>query len=575
MRFAELPVHPALKRALITKGYEEATPVQAAVLDAKQGRDLLVSSRTGSGKTVAFGIALAPTLMGEGELMPPTPRPLALVVAPTRELAQQVAGELAWLYGPAGGKIVTCVGGTDARAEARSIAHGAHIVVGTPGRLCDHLDRKNLRLDALRALVLDEADEMLDMGFREELERILKDAPPGRRTLLFSATLPKEITELAGKYQKDALRIAATAVGEVHADITYRAHLIAVREREHAVVNLLRAQGDAQALVFCETRSGVTRLHASLLERGFPAVAISGELTQPERTRALQALRDGRARVLVATDVAARGLDLPDIGLVIHADLPHDAEVLQHRSGRTGRAGKKGVAVLLVPFSKKFTAERMLGRARVKASFVAVPTAEAIRALDADRLVHELAAATAEPLDEDLEVARRLLQTRTPEQVASALVRLQRGKHPAPEDLPETTLMNARGGRPDPREARVPVTRGRETPPPARLGKPTAEKFTRPEAPREKKPFVPLAQDAGEVWFRINVGRERNADPKWLIPLLCRRGGITKAQIGKIRIQLKETQVAIVESAAARFAVMARKPDPTDPRIKIEPATGK
>ena len=215
--------------------------------------------------------------------------------------------------------------------------------------------------------MLDEADEMLDMGFREDLQFILETTPPDRRTLLFSATLPKAIVTLATHYQKDALRIATRGETAGHADIEYRAIRIAGNKIERAVVNLLRFLDPPGALVFCNTRNAVRHMEAQLTERGFSCVALSGELSQSERNHALQALRDGRARVCVATDVAARGIDLPSLSLVIHAELPNDAQVLQHRSGRTGRAGKKGVSVLLVPPSRRRRAEEMLGRARVNA----------------------------------------------------------------------------------------------------------------------------------------------------------------------------------------------------------------
>ena len=203
--------YPALADALEARGYRDLTPVQAAVIAADAGtRDLLVSAQTGSGKTVAYGLALAPTLLADGERLGAPDAPAALVVAPTRELALQVERELAWLYGGAGGRIVSCVGGTDARREQRALAAGAHIVVGTPGRLRDHLERGHLDIGRLKAVVLDEADEMLDLGFREDLEFILDASPSERRTLLFSATLPREIVRLARRYQRDALRIACS-----------------------------------------------------------------------------------------------------------------------------------------------------------------------------------------------------------------------------------------------------------------------------------------------------------------------------------------------------------------------------
>src|SRR5512140_3358257 len=202
--FAALGAPEPLAAALAARGYQTPTPVQEAVQQEDAlGRDLLVSARTGSGKTVAFGLAVAPLLLP----LPKAGKPLCLVVAPTRELAQQVARELAWLY--AGARVTACVGGADVGAELRALKNGVHVVVGTPGRLCDHIERRSLQLDGLKALVLDEADEMLDLGFRDELEQILSAAPKERRTLLFSATIPQEIARLARKYTKDALRIAA------------------------------------------------------------------------------------------------------------------------------------------------------------------------------------------------------------------------------------------------------------------------------------------------------------------------------------------------------------------------------
>jgi ATP-dependent RNA helicase DeaD len=301
------------------------------------GRDMLVSAQTGSGKTVAYGLAFADTLLGDAEQLPRPIAPLALIVAPTRELAIQVHGELSWLYAAAAGRVLSCVGGMDPRRERQELAAGCHIVVGTPGRLRDHLERGQLDIAALRVVVLDEADEMLDLGFRDELQFILDATPPTRRTLLFSATIAREIAALARQYQRDALRIDTVARNTPHGDIDYRAIRVAPGEIEHALVNVLRFHEARGTLVFCATRDAVRHMHARLVERGFAAVALSGELSQTERSGALQALRDGRARVCIATDVAARGLDLPDLDLVVHADQNGDAAASQrpHRAGRT------------------------------------------------------------------------------------------------------------------------------------------------------------------------------------------------------------------------------------------------
>jgi ATP-dependent RNA helicase DeaD len=434
MPFPEL--HPSLLRALAARNYTEPTPVQKAVLRPEAaGRDLLVSAQTGSGKTAAYGLTLGEALLGDAQRFDQPRKPLALVVAPTRELALQVQRELAWLLGDAGGRVTACVGGMDIRREQRALSAGAHVVVGTPGRLADHLDQGYLKLTGIRAVVLDEADEMLDFGFREELELLLNATPPERRTMMFSATLPKAILGLAKQYQRDALRMALSAENEPHADIEYRAFLIAPRDTEHAIVNTLRYFDAPGVLVFCATREAVRHLHANLQERGFSAVALSGELKQHERTTALQALRDGRARVCVATDVAARGLDMPELGLVIHADLPQNRQALLHRSGRTGRAGRKGLSLMIVPPRDRWAAERLLESAKIKAIWTPAPSADAIRARDEENLVREIVAMAEAPAEEDLAAAKVLLEQCSAEQLAAVLVRIRRDVLPAPEVL--------------------------------------------------------------------------------------------------------------------------------------------
>jgi ATP-dependent RNA helicase DeaD len=428
----------------------------------------------------------------------------------------------------------------DPRREARLLAQGAHLVVGTPGRLRDHLDRKNLDLAGLGAIVLDEADEMLDMGFREELEAILGAAPEERLTVLFSATLPKPILELARRYTRAPARVAATPPGEAHADIAFRAHLVADREREHAVVNVLRRAEPASALVFRGTREAVAHAAASLAERGFAAVALSGELAQAERTRALKALRDGRARVLVATDVAARGLDLPAVDLVLHADLPRDAAALQHRSGRTGRAGRKGVAILLATPRERFRLDRMLREAGASAEWTPVPGADEIRAHDEERLAAEVAALAGEATEEELAVARRLLDERAPLLVAAALVRRERARLPAPEELPETAR--------------------------------AAQTAPAPREPARGQGRAARARPSGGVWFKVGLGREKKADPRWILPLLCRRGGVSREAIGKIVVLAHETRFEVAGDAAEAFARAARRPDPKMPGVRVERA---
>jgi ATP-dependent RNA helicase DeaD len=530
--------HPVLAHALAEHGYSTPTPVQAAVLDPDaSGRDLLVSAQTGSGKTVAYGLALGETLLGEAERLPWSAEPLALIVAPTRELALQVTRELEWLYAGAGARITSCVGGMDPKAERRRLQGGVHIVVGTPGRLRDHIERGGLDVSRLQAVVLDEADEMLDLGFREDLEFILETTPRERRTLLFSATMPRPIAAITKRYQRDALRIEVAGDAGGHADIEYRAVRIVPNEIEHVVVNLLRYADAPVSIVFANTRNSVKHLQAALFERGFSVVALSGEMSQNERNHALQALRDGRARVCVATDVAARGIDLPGVGLVVHAELPHDPEVLQHRSGRTGRAGHKGISALLVAPSRRRRAESLMAGAGVVPVWSGPPTAEEIRTLDQQRLagdpmLNETAA------EEDLEMARAILAERPAEEIAAALVRIWRSRLPAAEEVFDP---GERRDRPD-----------RE-----------------PRAPRE--PAARREAFEGSHWFQMRIGRRDNADARWLLPLICRRGNITRQEVGAIRIFERETKFEVSAGAAQRFAHAVRKMGEDD--VEIVPAS--
>jgi ATP-dependent RNA helicase DeaD len=516
---------PAIAKALSKRGYETLTPVQQAMLDpALATSDALVSAQTGSGKTVAFGIAMAPTLLEDQERLDRAGVPLALVIAPTRELAMQVKRELDWLYEETGAVIASCVGGMDIRNERRELSRGAHIVVGTPGRICDHIRRGALDMSELRVAVLDEADEMLDLGFREDLEFILEAAPEDRRTLMFSATVPSGIAKLAKRYQRDAVRIATAAKEKQHADIEYRALMVAPADRENAIINVLRYYDAKNAIVFCSTRAAVNHLTARFNNRNFDVVALSGELTQNERTHALQAMRDGRARVCIATDVAARGIDLPGLDLVVHADLPTNSETLLHRSGRTGRAGNKGVSALIVPVNQRRKAERLLAGAEVTPTWARPPSADEVIARDQERLLADPVFEET-PREEEADLIAKLVASYGAEKLAAAFVNLHRAKQAAPEDLIEVAIDGTR----KPRE------RGGER-----------DEF--PASPR-----TPRSEFGPAVWFSLSVGRKQNAEPRWLIPMLCRNGNLTKSEIGAIKMQSEETFVEIAADHADRF----------------------
>jgi ATP-dependent RNA helicase DeaD len=502
------PVKQALADALSKRGYETLTPVQTACIDPNLGEaDLLVSAQTGSGKTVGFGLALGDTLLGDAEAFDRAGSPLALVIAPTRELALQVKRELDWLYSEAGVVMASCVGGMDMRDERRTLARGAHIVVATPGRLRDHIMRKSIDLSQIRGVVMDEADEMLDLGFREDLEFILGESPEERRTLMFSATVPKAIAALAKGYQRNAVRVETKSEAKQHADIEYKAMQVANHDGENAIINILRFYDAPNAIVFCNTRAMVNRVTTRLSNRGFPVVALSGELSQAERTHALQAMRDGRARVCVATDVAARGIDLPGLDLVVHAELPNNHETMLHRSGRTGRAGRKGVSTLIVTAKVRRKAERILQGAKVSAEWVSAPSADDVRAKDQERLLadpmwHEPVA------DNEVAMVAKLVDSFSSEQMAAAYMRLYAARVSAPEEL------SAAGDN---------------------------------KPPKARAPFGP------SKWFSVNTGRNQGIVVGRLLPILCNGGGITKDDIGAIRIQNDETFVEMQEGSVAGF----------------------
>jgi ATP-dependent RNA helicase DeaD len=504
-------VAPALAEALAKREYATLTPVQQEVLAPElRDADLLVSAQTGSGKTVAFGMSLAPTLMDGSDRLNRAGKPLALVVAPTRELALQVRRELEWLYSIAGAAMASCVGGMDMRTERSALNRGAHIVVGTPGRLRDHIERGSLDMSEMRAVVLDEADEMLDLGFREDLEFILEAAPKERRTLMFSATVPKMIASLAKRYQRDAVRVTTAAEQRQHGDIEYRALTVAPRDRENAIINVLRFYEATSAIVFCATREAVNRMTSRFTNRGFAVVALSGELSQGQRTHALQAMRDGRAKVCIATDVAARGLDLPDLELVIHADLPQNSQVLLHRSGRTGRAGRKGTSVVIVPFSQRRKTERLLQGGKINAEWANPPSAQEIIARDDERILAD--PILTEPMAEtDGDLVKALLEKHTAEEIAAAFVRKYRAGQSAPEDLQEAA----------------------------------------PAGAREKR--KPRADFEGGVWFSLTVGRRQNAETRWLLPMLYKAGNIAQGDLGAIRIYDRETHIEIAPASVDSF----------------------
>ena len=511
--------------AMKDKGYEKLTPVQEEVAKKEySGLDLLVSAQTGSGKTIAFGIAITDHIKDESKSFKTPKSPEALIIVPTRELALQVKNELSWVLASSEAKIVSCVGGMDIRTERRNLETKPNIVVGTPGRLKDHIERNYFNVSNIKTVVLDEADEMLDMGFREDLEAILETTPEDRQTLMFSATVPRGIVNLAKRYQKDAVRITAGETNSQHVDIEYRAYKIVLSDQENAIINTLRYYEATNAIIFCATRIAVNHMTSRLTNRGISAVALSGELSQNERNMALQAMRTSKARVCVATDVAARGLDLPNLDLVIHADIPRTSDTLLHRSGRTGRAGRKGVCAVLVPNNRTRIAERLFAQANIKPIWASTPSREEILKEDKKRILENKI--LKDPINNDeQELVKELISNNSIEQLAVAYSRLLGKDLSAPEDLRN----------PSERDGSKSRSNGFQN----------------------------------SVWFELSVGRDETAEPRWLVAMLCKAGNLSKRDIGSIKIQPKVTFVEISEETSATLRQLASNKKPIERHIMV------
>ena len=590
-----------LVQALEGRGFTELTAVQRAVVDADaKGRDLRISSQTGSGKTVAFGLALAAKFLKESEEAapldqpspagknsgrkgPPTPPsgpagwakpahakrggkrvlPTALVVVPTRELAMQVREELAWLYAHLRGFSVTVVtGGTSIPLERRALAAGPNLVVGTPGRLLDHMRSGALSCHEVDHVILDEADQMLDMGFREELEGILDQLPKNRSSHLVSATFQKNVQALANRYQRNALTLEGTKLGVANADIQHIAYSIRRHETYAALVNVLLLAGDSRCLLFVNRRVDATDLAEKLAKDGFGAAPFSGELPQAQRTRTLSAFRNGTLPILVSTDVAARGIDVPDISTVVHVDPPRNPDSYVHRSGRTGRAGQAGRSILLIVGPETRRVQRMLQSARIEVSFQPVPRPEKVqKALlkQARRIMHERLAED-QPTETQMMYAKQLLEERDPVAIVATLLEMAKPKPPCEPKTVEglDPFADNRPGRGGARDARGKASRG--GPRPVREGRPGSHSSGPPTS------FTP---------FTVTWGGQTGATTGRLLSHICRRGGVESHQVGAIKINAKSSTVDIATDIADKFASRAKTPDKREPGITIRRATGR
>lgn len=592
--FAALPA--PIASALRARGFTELTPVQRAVLEAEStGRDLRVSSQTGSGKTVAIGIALAAHFLeGAGrpgsivdagaaspKPEPKTPprkprasaaRPTALVVVPTRELAAQVQGELKWLYANLRDlRVEVVTGGTSIEGERRALARGPGLIVGTPGRLLDHIRNHAIDCGSIEHVILDEADQMLDMGFREELEGILEQLPESRSSHLVSATFPRAVVSLADRFQKNVLAIEGTRLGVANADIQHIAYSIRRHETYAALVNVLLLAGDSRCLLFVNRRVDATVLAEKLASDGFGAAPFSGELAQAQRTRTLAAFRNGTFNILVSTDVAARGIDVPDISTVVHIDPPRTSDAYIHRSGRTGRAGRTGKSILLVAGPDMRRVTRLLQVARVEVSWQPVPRPEKVeKALEkqARRAMHARLAEAA-PSERQLAYARQLLEDRDPVEVVATLLEMSKAKPPR-EPMALVGLDPFANDRPRKRGARGAGARPAGSSGEKGGGRDFGKRGTNGRSADPSPGRVIRKGRTGFTRFTISWGERTGATPSRLLSHVCRRGGLSSEQVGAIEIASKSSTIDVASDVADAFESRARRPDRRDPGIVIQ-----
>ena len=522
LSFSDLGLRAELLDALTELGYEEPTPIQReAVPHLIQGRDLMGQAATGTGKTAAFALPILNQLADIKQ----RGVPMALVLVPTRELAVQVA-EAMHRYGKRlGVRVLPIYGGQPIGRQLRELERGVEVVVATPGRALDHIRRATLDLESLRVVVLDEADEMLDMGFAEDIEVILAEAPVERQTVLFSATMPPRIAAITKKHLRDPVRIEiareAVPAGEAPR-VRQTAYVVSRAHKLAALGRILDVEAPTAALVFCRTRNEVDELTETLNARGYRSEALHGGMNQEQRDRVMKKLRAGTAELLIATDVAARGLDVDVLTHVINYDLPNAAESYVHRVGRVGRAGREGVAITLIGSRELYLLKNIERLTRQKIEIAKVPTVADLRA---KRLELTRASLSEALLDmEDLEHYRVVVEALSEEHdlfdIAAAAVKLldqaERGAVADEEEIPQTS---AREGERGPRDGK-------------------------------RKERGPRQKSAGMTRIYIGAGRSSGIRPKDLVGAIANEAGISGSSIGAIEIADRFALVEVAEDAA-------------------------
>ncbi len=560
--FSELGLSPEILKAVDKMGFEEASPIQTAVIPfGLAGRDVVGQSATGSGKTAAFAI---PAI----EKVDVTLKKVqVLVLCPTRELAVQVAEEFGKLAAFKKGLMeVPIYGGQSYDRQFRALAAGAQVVIGTPGRVMDHMERGTLRLDALKVIVLDEADRMLDMGFRDDIEHVLKAVPAERQCLFFSATMPHAIQDLIKRYTRDPewIRIESLAQNAPQVEQIY--FEVDRRSKIEVLTRLIDLHDFRFGIIFCSTKIMVDELDEHLHARGYSTDRLHGDITQAQRTRVMDKFRRRGFEFLVATDVAARGLDVDDLEVVFNFDLPNDAEDYTHRIGRTGRAGKRGMAFTFVSGREIYKLQGMMHYARLKIRRERVPSLDEVEEAKGNVFFEKLRATLEEKKfkSHDQMVDRLLEQGYTSTDIASALIHLMQGEteEPAKKTAKVRAAQIAANERPAPsapakaagREASPPVSSParRDAGPPAKTERemefPKGDKFAAQKRTYERKPRT--GREPGFAVVSFNVGRQHLVTPADLVGKIA---GVTRLPanvVGAIDINEDHTLVDVLSEHA-------------------------
>lgn len=530
-RFTDFNLRPELLRAIERKGFEHPMPVQTAVLrdESLTDNDLIVQARTGSGKTLAFAL---PLLNG---MEPGARTPRIIVLSPTRELAQQTAREFAWLGADMGVRVATLVGGLDMERQIRSLRDGASVIVGTPGRILDHLRRGTLKTEDITSVVLDEGDHMLDMGFHDEMEAILQAMDHVERTWLFSATMPPEVLSLTKLYLDAPKKISLVSDVASHSDITQKAYIIPSRKRFEGLVNVLIWENPSKSLLFCGTRAETQDIADRLCDIGFRATAIHGDMSQRERNNALSALRGGRVSILVATDVAARGLDIDAVSHVIQYGLPQNLEAFVHRSGRTGRAGHEGSNLILLTAREARQFKFMLHQSHSKLTLEWIPAPDAAEIEGQSRIRFENNIIEHALESDEFEAwARELLSREEAPVLVSGLLAKAYGDQPSGYSIREDVQFE------------MDREKGRRDASAQRGGKDAArkERFKRPEM-------------TGGLSVQFAAGRNDGWEVGPLLGAICRGAGLGREDVGNIR--LRDTSAVVEISPRGASYIEARR----------------